>query len=98
MLRTTLAVLALLAAAPGLDYTFAGPESLFDGGVPIDVGYYGAPVMFDWDGDGAKDLICGQFGSGWIRLYPNVGPDTAPAFNGFEYFYASGSQITLPSG
>lgn len=98
MRRVVLVSAALLAAAWGLDFTFTGPDSVRDAGVPIDVGYYGAPVMFDWDMDGAKDLILGQFTSGWIRLYHNIGPDTAPEFNGFEYFYASGSQITLPAG
>ena len=98
-MKVTLCVLCALAgAAWGLDFTFSGPDSVRDAGVPIDVGYYGAPVMFDWDGDGAKDMIVGQFSSGWIRFYHNIGPDSAPEFNGFEYFYASGSQITLPSG
>jgi hypothetical protein len=98
MKATVFALCALIAGAWGLDFTFVGPDSVRDAGVPIDVGYYGAPVMSDWDGDGAKDMVLGQFTSGYIRLYHNIGPDTAPEFNGFEYFYASGSQITLPSG
>jgi hypothetical protein len=88
------AALAARAETP----RFNGPDTIRDAGVPIDVDYYGAPVMFDWDQDGAKDLICGQFTGGYIRFYRNTGPDSAPAFNGFEYMYASGSQITLPSG
>ena len=54
--------------------------------------------MFDWDLDGRKDMIVGQFTSGYIRFYPNVGDDSAPVFSGFEYMSASGAQITLPSG
>ncbi len=88
------AVLPLAAETP----RFTGPDTICDAGVPIDVTWYGAPVMFDWNLDGAKDLVCGQFTGGYIRFYPNRGPDSAPVFNGFEYLYASGSQITLPSG
>ncbi|MBN2537573.1 hypothetical protein JXB37_04795 [candidate division WOR-3 bacterium] len=77
---------------------FAEPVLLTDNGTTIDVGYYGAPQMFDWDLDGRKDLVLGQFTSGYIRFYSNVGEDSAPAFSGFEYLRASGAQITLPSG
>ncbi len=77
---------------------FAQPVLVNDAGVPIDVGYYGAPQMFDWNRDGRKDIVVGQFTSGMIRFYPNVGSDTAPEFNGFQYLEADGVQITLPSG
>ena len=94
------ALLGLVAALPLEAETpwFTGPEAICDAGVPIDVTYYGAPLMFDWDLDGAKDLVCGQFTGGYIRFYHNTAADSAPVFNGFEYLYASGSQITLPSG
>jgi len=95
-------IVIVLACAAGLALAvtprFLGPDTVYDSGMPIDVGYYAAPVMYDWNGDGAKDLICGQFSAGYIRLYPNVGPDSAPEFAGFSYFQADGSQITLPSG
>jgi hypothetical protein len=77
---------------------FDGPYPVYDNGVAIDVGNYGAPTMYDWDRDGRKDLICGQFEGGYIRFYRNVGSDSAPEFNGFEYMSANGSQITLPYG
>jgi len=77
---------------------FADGVLVQDNGSNIDVGYYGAPQMFDWDLDGKKDLVLGQFSSGYIRFYQNVGEDSAPAFSGFEYMSASGVQITLPSG
>jgi len=95
-----LASIGLVAALPLAAETprFTGPDTIFDAGVPIDVTYYGAPLMFDWDLDGAKDLVCGQFTGGYIRFYHNTAADSSPVFNGFEYLYASGSQITLPSG
>lgn len=97
-MKTAVMMLMLVALARGLGYTFIGPDTVRDAGVPIDVGYYGAPVMADWDGDDCKDLILGQFSYGYIRFYHNFGPDSAPQFNGFEYLQASGSPITLPYG
>jgi hypothetical protein len=86
------AVLAHLRAdAPRFD----GPYDVYDGGMKIDVGSYGAPVMTDWNGDGRKDLICGQFDSGKVRFYPNLGPDSAPRFDGFSFLRADGVEITL---
>jgi hypothetical protein len=77
---------------------FDGPELVQDAGAPIDVGYYGSPTMTDWNTDGAKDLVLGQFDLGKIRLYLNVGPDTAPEFSGYTFFQSGGTDITLPSG
>jgi hypothetical protein len=77
---------------------FNGPFIIYDSGVQIDVGYYGSPCVYDWNGDGKKDLILGQFDYGYIRFYSNVGTDPNPQFSGYEFLYASGSQITLPYG
>jgi hypothetical protein len=92
------AVTVLAPLALGATPLFNGPEFVNDDGAPIDVGYYGAPAMYDWNLDGAKDLILGQFTSGKIRLYLNQGPDTAPEFNGYTFFQSGGTDITLPSG
>ena len=91
-----LTLLASLCA--GTTLRFSGPYPVYDAGVPIDVGYYAAPVMADWNGDGKKDLICGQFDRGNIRYYRNIGPDTAPLFNGYELLRADGLEIQLPYG
>jgi len=94
-----LVAVALLAPlALGATPFFVGPELVKDNGTPIDVGYYGAPTMADWNIDGAKDLVLGQFDSGKIRLYLNQGSDTAPAFNGYTFFQSGGVDITLPYG
>ncbi len=58
---------------------------IMDGGARLDVGTYSAPVMTDWNGDGKKDLLVGQFELGRIRFYPNIGENDAPVFDGFEY-------------
>jgi len=100
MRKLTVLALAVLFALPAVAAIprFHEPVLLEDGGVTIDVGYYGAPMMFDWDEDGKKDMVLGQFGAGNIRFYPNVGDDSAPVFNGFEFLQAGGVNITLPSG
>ena len=86
--------ISVFAQAP----RFNGPTFIYDGGVQIDVGYYASPYIYDWDGDTKKDMILGQFTSGYIRFYPNIGSDENPQFSGYQFLYASGSQITLPSG
>lgn len=89
---------SLFLLLSALNLRFSGPQFILDQGVPIDVGYYSAPLMFDWNGDGKKDLITGQFDYGKIRFYPNIGEDTAPVFSGFSYLRANGVEITLPYG
>ncbi|MDD4639700.1 MAG: FG-GAP-like repeat-containing protein [Bacteroidales bacterium] len=58
---------------------------------------WAAPAVFDWNGDGKKDLLIGEFASGWemangnvlgnfIRIYLNKGVDNFPEFyDEFEY-------------
>jgi hypothetical protein len=67
-------------------------------GNQIDVGYYGAPCIADWNGDGVKDMILGQFTSGRIRFYANENTNDSPVFNSYSMLKADGSNITLPSG
>ena len=69
---------------------------LFDGSDTLDVIFYSAPVAYDWNGDGKKDLLVGQFYYGLISFYPNIGTDTQPRFDGFEYLTADGNIISLP--
>lgn len=88
-------VFCLLAAVP----RFRGPLPVLCAGVPIDVGTYGIPDMADWDGDGRKDLIVGQFDDGSIRCYLNTGSDSSPVFESFFFItQANGSRIKLPFG
>ncbi len=100
-MRKLMAIL-LLAGAVSLTHgqapEFETGQFVYDGALIIDVGYYGSPFMYDWNNDGKKDLITGQFTSGYIRYYENIGEDDDPVFNGFSYLQASGSIITLPYG
>lgn len=68
-------------------------------GKPIDVDTgHAAPALHDWDGDGVRDLLVGQFGDGKLRIYKNFGTDKAPRYFGFEFFRAGGQDATIPSG
>ena len=69
------------------------------GGNPITVtSGHANPCVVDWDGDGLKDLIIGQFSGGKIRFYKNSGTNEVPVFTDFSYLQADGSDISLSSG
>ena len=66
------------------------------GGTDIDVGWYASPFYYDWDGDGIKDLVTGQYsGPGNVRFYKNYGTNSNPSYSSFQYLYADGSPISV---
>ncbi|MEN8209512.1 MAG: hypothetical protein ABFR50_09710 [Candidatus Fermentibacteria bacterium] len=99
-MKALLIISLLLAASVSVSgtFSFASPYNLQSGGIPIDVGYYAAPCVVDWDGDTLKDLITGQFSGGYIRFYKNEGTNEAPVFNSFSYLQADGSIISMGYG
>lgn len=77
----------------------AAPVRLAAGGQPIDVDIgHAAPWVADFDGDGVRDLLVGQFGSGKLRIYRNRGSAKAPEFSTFAWFQAGGADARVPSG
>jgi hypothetical protein len=73
------------------------PVLVLDGKQPIDVDVgHATPYVVDWDGDGKKDLLVGQFGSGKLRIYLNKGTDAQPKFDGFTYLQAGGKDASVP--
>jgi len=68
-----------------------------DGFVDSEIGH---PDMFvmDWNSDGKKDLLVGQFGGGKLRIYINKGTDAAPKFENFEFLKAGEAEASVPSG
>ena len=85
--------------APGAEPKLRKGVKLTAAGEPIDVeiGHL-VPCVCDWNGDGKKDLLVGQFKSGAIRLYLNQGTDTEPVFGEFSFLQAGGKQIRLDAG
>ena len=92
---TTLAVPRLPAQSIELE----APIRVLAGGAPIDVEIgHAAPFVGDFDLDGVRDLLVGQFGSGKLRIYRNSGTDESPKFKRFEWFQAGGGNGKVPSG
>jgi len=61
---------------------FEDGEEMQDG--DIDAGSYSAPAVVDWNGDGKKDLVLGNF-DGEILVYINRGADESPSFDEEPY-------------
>jgi hypothetical protein len=95
------ALLALFAlAAFAQTPVFDAPVAIEANSGPINVGTGGnaSPFVVDWNGDGKRDLLLGQYDGGKVRFYENIGEDTAPVFGDFSYLQADGSDITLTYG
>lgn len=99
MIRLSAAFLAVLGAGVLSAQSYAEPERISAGGEPINVNIgHAAPFVHDFDGDGLKDLLVGQFGEGKLRIYRNVGDAKTPKFKDFEYFQAGGQVAKVPTG
>ena len=89
--------LALAVVAQASD--FNEPFKVLDGTQPINVEIgHAAPLLYDINGDGKKELLVGQFGGGKLRIYKNVGTNSNPQFEGFTWFQAGGQLASIPSG
>jgi len=68
-------------------------------GKPIDVaGGHLVPCAVDWNADGKKDLVAGQYAEGKVRVYLNGGTDAAPALKDSQYLRAGRKVISLATG
>ena len=85
------------AAAPGDD--LAPPVRIEAAGKPIDTEIgHAAPFVYDFDGDGVRDLLVGQFGGGILTIYRNEGTNAAPKLAAGVRFQAGSKDGTVPSG
>lgn len=95
---TAILLAAAITAYPGpVEFHAQGPVAE-NGGKPIDVGSYAAPLLADWDGDGLEDLLVGQFDWGRIRFYPNQGTPQQPLFDGFQFLMDGEDYLQVPYG
>ncbi|MFW6125218.1 MAG: FG-GAP repeat domain-containing protein [Pirellulales bacterium] len=91
--------LGLADDAPGASQLATVPIKIQAGGEPINVEVgHAAPFVADFDGDGLKDLLVGQFGGGKLRIYANRGTNSQPRFEDFTWFEAGGATGSVPSG
>jgi hypothetical protein len=62
---------------------------------PIDVGWYAAPVVCDWDDDGLVDLLVGTSGN-VVLWWQNAGTAKEPRFVYRGFVQADGGKLAVP--
>lgn len=85
--------LLLNIGTPG-NPTFETPTWLQDGASNLTTGNEASPAVVDWDRDGKKDLLCGNY-NGNVYFWKNVGTDENPQFNGKVYLKADGVNLDV---
>ncbi len=75
------------------------PVRLEAAGKPIDTNIgHAAPFVCDFDGDGVKDLLVGQFGQGILWIYRNEGTNSQPKLAQGVKFKQGKEDGRVPSG
>ena len=102
MFRILILVLAVLLATTSISLSaeLAEPVRLEAAGKPIDATEIGhaAPFVCDFDGDGIKDLLVGQFGDGLLWIYRNEGTNSEPKLAAGVKFKEGKEDGRVPSG
>ncbi len=78
--------------------SFHEPVIIQADGVNLDVGLISDPFMVDWDSDGLKDLLVGQFSPGKVSFFRNIGTSQNPEFTFSNYLQADGTDISVSAG
>lgn len=71
---------------------FAGSSFVQSAGANLNEGSRSSPVVVDWNRDGKKDLLVGEY-SGRVHYFENIGTDASPVFNGSSLLRADGNTI-----
>ncbi len=95
LLILVLVITGIAFAQPPMFHNYIYVEAL---GAPIVVSAHANPCVVDWNGDGVKDLLLGEFTGGRIRFYSNDGGNSEPHFTTYTYLQADGAMIQLPYG
>lgn len=74
---------------------FIGCRPVVDQYGPIDVGWYAAPCLYDWNGDGLLDLLIGT-AHNVILWWKNTGTQQEYIFDYQGFVEADGSRIETP--
>ncbi len=95
-------ILALTMLAPVSDDAsaeLAAPVRIEAAGKPIDTDVgHAAPAVTDFDGDGVKDLLVGQFGGGVLWIYRNEGTNARPKLAAGKKFKEGEKDGCVPTG
>lgn len=93
-------VLLLLCAGPlhGEAPELEAGIYILDGAQPLEVNGCAVPFVTDWNNDGAKDLLVGQFTGGNIWIFLNQGSDINPLFYGGQMVESGGVPISVSYG
>jgi hypothetical protein len=96
-------VLALIGLSPpaagGPSRELMPPVRLEAAGKPIDTAVgHAAPFVGDFDGDGVRDLLVGQFGDGILWVYRNEGTNAAPKLAAGVQFKGGKADGRVPTG
>lgn len=88
------------AAQPSNDLPrLAKPVRIEADGEPITTTTgHAAPFVVDFDRDGVRDLVVGQFADGVARVYRNLGTNAAPKFGTFTLIEADGEPASIKPG
>jgi hypothetical protein len=68
--------------------------ALLVGASALTVGYRATPCIYDWDGDGLKDLLCGN-GDGYVFFFKNIGTAQSPAYAASTRIQAAAADLNL---
>jgi hypothetical protein len=101
MIPTFLLALVVGAAPPISDPAdeLLPPVRIEAAGKPIDTDVgHAAPFVADFDGDGVKDLLVGQFGDGILWIYRNIGTNAHPRYAAGVKFKNGTADGRVPTG
>jgi hypothetical protein len=90
---------ALAAGGEGAPGDLLPPVRIEAGGTPIDTDVgHAAPFVGDFDGDGARDLLVGQFGDGILWIFRNEGTNALPKLARGVKFKDGAEDGRVPTG
>jgi len=98
-MKSLLLPLLVLAVSALAVPDYEPPFRISADGDPIELSIgHANPLIVDWNEDGLKDLILGQFSGGKLRYYQNDDSNDSPMFGSYTYLQADGTDISLSAG